>query len=72
MSEWINVKDQMPPSGEYVLCAGKKGGIFIGRRYLYMLEEDESVFMCTQSSNGRSAFYWMPLPEPPEETKQHD
>ena len=61
--EWISVKDRLPPDQEEVLvCTLAKNGVRnIDKGYLAI---DHFIH------RGRSQVtHWMPLPEPPEETK---
>ena len=65
--QWISVKDRLPDKNALVLCAGARGGMFLGKiRWLY---EEEGTAYChvPNARNGRSATHWMPLPEPPKE-----
>lgn len=65
--EWISVKDRLPDENTLVLCAGAKGGMFLGKiRWIY--EEDGTAYCHVPNArSGRSATHWHPLPEPPKE-----
>jgi Protein of unknown function (DUF551). len=67
--EWISVKDKVPDEGKLVLCAGSKGGYFLGVNYICpQMNDCVSIYMdVTNARIGRNATYWMPLPEPPKE-----
>lgn len=64
--QWISVKERLPDENALVLCAGARGGMFLGKiRWLY--EEDGTAYCHVPNARcGRSATHWMPLPNVPE------
>lgn len=67
MDKWINAEEQMPPEGVLVLCAGPRGGMFLGD-VVFKNSYNGKICMHVPNSRGwRDAKYWMPLPEPPKE-----
>lgn len=67
---WISVKDRLPEDEGLVLAFGV-GGIVIAEHYrfgqwvIFMLDKDGRYM----SPYPTTIYYWMPLPEPPEEAK---
>jgi len=65
MSEWISVKEKMPPLNTFILMAGGKrygGALMAG----YHNEHDEWLIeSCSDTLNVYPPEFWMPLPDPP-------
>jgi hypothetical protein len=63
MSEWISVKDRMPPVHFNVLvyCGGNEYHIARIDKYLHWYVEDGDYQLENEPE------MWMPLPEPPKE-----
>lgn len=63
MSEWISVKDQLPPSKRSVLVSGGIG--------YYNAKEDSWYTITDYQFPGLkiqwNVKHWMPLPEPPKQ-----
>lgn len=67
---WISAKLPPEDDGEVIVCYGKAVFIayFVGAGWVeYVPGEDD----CLYQQSARVS-YWMPLPEPPEEEKDHD
>jgi len=65
---WISVEERLPEKGEWVLCCGAKGGLFLSDWLIpfNVNSKDRSVYCSVPNARqGRYAKYWMPLPEPP-------
>lgn len=69
MSEWIKVKDNLPPIDKLVLCSGSKGGLFLGSTSQSCLYDNCNYIYVSvpNARSGRHCTHWMPLPEPPKE-----
>ncbi len=75
MSEWIRVEDRMPPDGEWVIVAAKDSA---GKKFvecdIRWCSEDQEWQYFDGSDGWVGSFHdevthWMPIPEPPEESK---
>lgn len=65
MSEWIGVKDRLPPLGERVLCSD---GTAVFEQYRVELSAVYGIWERSgMKSPMQNVTHWMPLPEPPEE-----
>lgn len=74
-SQWISVKDQLPPNEELVLCIGKQGGYFLGYTDEYLNpksgEKYETLyFIVPNARSSRMGTHWMPLPKQPLKEKR--
>ena len=70
MSDWISVKDRLPPKDKYVLAAAPSGYIGIDWRYTEAKHNPDykGWVNCANdriTDSGEDVAYWMPLPEPP-------
>ena len=71
MSEWISVKDKMPPKNKDSLLCNHPNTLFIvGRERCGTGFEPQEEVVAFRCSSGGGRFYdvithWMPLPEPP-------
>jgi hypothetical protein len=76
MSEWISVKERLPPLEEFVVVASN---VWDGPRIVYFGERKlehaniDAYFMCSRPRLFLKvldvATHWMPLPELPKEEK---
>lgn len=64
--KWISVKDKLPEEDTLVLCAGAKGGMFLGYPSFVYKDDDYAYTRVPNARGSRHATHWMPLPEPPE------
>ena len=55
--KWIPVTERLPELDERVMMAGKRGSVFIGRRWGETLAISDGTY--------RGFTHWMPLPEAP-------
>lgn len=65
MSEWIYVKDRLPPQYESVLIAVKENDKY-EVDFGYIDERGEWTIF-SDFDIGHEITHWMPLPEPPKE-----
>ena len=65
-SKWISVKERLPEKGEWVLCVGAKGGLFLAD-IMSVFSDGSCYCHVPNSRGGRYATHWMPLPEAPKE-----
>lgn len=59
---WIDVVEKWPFVGDWVLCLGAKGGLFVGKVYDDELRKGNKIVVNTPTGMQR-ARYWMPAPE---------
>jgi len=77
MGEWITVKNRLPPLNKEALFVNEKNQVSIGSMMigsgadsLYCSAERDCVyFMDSLSKEWGECRYWMPLPQPPKDTK---
>lgn len=66
---WIPVSERLPEKDVLVLCIGPKGGMFLGYPRCVWEGESNAYTIAPNQRHSRYTKYWMPLPEPPEETE---
>jgi hypothetical protein len=70
MSEWISVKDRLPPCGKEILVWNKEHRTYVA--FAWECDYTGKTFVTLKSSGcgccdadvGEN-YYWMPLPKPP-------
>ena len=64
VQEWVSVEDELPKTGEYVVCIAKRNPFSRFMPMVARIEKNGWVNPITeQYISGVS--HWMPLPEPP-------
>jgi hypothetical protein len=66
--EWISVKDKLPDQWLLVLVYTEHGGVEVDR-YDMTLSDGTILFYGTREEYRSNVTHWMPLPEPPKQTK---
>lgn len=68
MAQWVSVKERLPEEGELVIGANIEGKYISDNGYVGAFEYCSGIF-CYEGV-GREITHWMPLPEPPVETRE--
>lgn len=61
---WINVKDKLPKTGEYVLGYGEKSSLH-GQNYDQVRLNTDGCWCAVYNYTHLHVTHWMPLPDPP-------
>ena len=62
---WVSVRDRLPEPDRLVLCAGSKGGMFLGMNPSRFGDVSTAHFNVPNARYGRYATHWTPIPAPP-------
>lgn len=65
MSDWISVNDRLPENHRSVLVSDNFGNVFDGIYY----NGKNFIIRSSFGDSVNGVTHWMPLPEPPENTK---
>ena len=72
---WISVGERLPEDAErvYVALRGGAGGVYIAQYFKNKCQPQEDFWMLENDWEvPASPTHWMPLPQPPEEEKNHE
>lgn len=72
MSEWISVKDKLPPHEEYILIYESYKEMTFEYYSLAYYDETKKKFFNASDASDETPTHWMPLPSSPNEENAND